>query len=94
MKNNQERENYFTDDSKWHNLAEIPNFIRIQKLENYPLVRIQAYLKNSYMDNKYHTQQVYELEENTMTLCVKNIYNLTLNQAIGVMRETDKQENK
>lgn len=90
MKNNTEREAHYRDEKNWHTLAEMPKFMRIQKLENYPLVRFQIYIKNNYTGDRYHTQNVYELDETSMALSFKNIYDLTINQAIGIMREKDK----
>ena len=99
LKNNKQREEYFKDDFNWIPLGEIPtqdtdlhctSLILVKKLRDYPIIKILAHMSNYYFGEQLIKIGYYEDDENYLN----QIYNLTENQCIAIMRREDMEEVK
>lgn len=88
LRNNNEREIYFRDESNWASIklyfiANDSGKIQIRKLIGYPIIKIQAVVNIN--EPTVCTLGCYEIDGQNL----KDVYNKTMNQCIAIMREAD-----
>ena len=100
LKNNKQREEYFRSIENWDILGSIcvlnpgmthsSDLIIVKKLKNYSIICVSANRSNEYFGEHEVKLGYYESDGDMLD----NIYNLTVNQCIDIMRRKDLEEAK